>query len=38
MDGEWQDVILMAVLDEDWEASKKEGVFLKTLAKQIITQ
>ncbi|KAE9398100.1 acyl-CoA N-acyltransferase [Gymnopus androsaceus JB14] len=24
-DGKWQDVIWMAVLDEDWEASKQDG-------------
>lgn len=29
LDGKWQDVIWMAVLDEDWEASKKERELLK---------
>ncbi|KAE9398104.1 acyl-CoA N-acyltransferase [Gymnopus androsaceus JB14] len=32
IDGKWQDVIWMAVLDEDWEASKQEGPNPKTVS------
>ncbi|KAE9403818.1 acyl-CoA N-acyltransferase [Gymnopus androsaceus JB14] len=26
MDGKWEDLVWMAVLDEDWEASRKDGL------------